>query len=49
MTLEQLKSQAYDLLAGIQNLQGRLQEVNNAIANFKPEAPAEEVKPEEVK
>ena len=35
MDLKDLKSSAYDCLATISQLQARLQEINNAIANFK--------------
>lgn len=50
MTLENLKSEAYDILAAMQVLQGKLNEVNTKIANFnikKEEAP--EVEAEIVK
>lgn len=32
MSLTELKARAYDILAAIQNLQGQLQQVNEAIA-----------------
>ena len=50
MNLETLKAEAYDILAQMQILQGKLNEVNNKIASFnikKEEAP--EVKAKVVK
>ena len=44
MTLEQLKSQAYDVLANIEFLQARLRELNQQIANYKVEETKEENK-----
>ena len=46
MTLEQLKSQAYDVLANIEFLQARLRELNQQIANYKVEETKEETKEE---
>jgi hypothetical protein len=39
MDIKDLKSQAYDALAAISRLQARLQELNNAIANYKDDGP----------
>jgi hypothetical protein len=59
-TLEQLKSTAYDLFVQLNQVQARLKQVEQAIAEYKPEPkpevkpkedekPKEEVKPEEKK
>lgn len=37
MTLEKLKSQAFDIIVQIQLLQAKLNEVNQEIVNYKPE------------
>ena len=39
MTLIELKSQAYDLLAQIQHLQNELQKTNQAISEYLKETP----------
>lgn len=42
MSLVELKAKAYDILGQIQYLQIELEKVNQAIANYKEEAPKEE-------
>jgi hypothetical protein len=43
--LKDLKSQAYDILANIQMMQNRLNEINNLIYNYKmPEIKKDEIK-----
>jgi hypothetical protein len=49
-SLEQLKATAYDLFVQLNQVQARLKQVEQAIAEYKPdEKPKEEVKPEEKK
>lgn len=45
-TLKELKSSAYDAIAQINNWQAKLNDLNNQIANFKPEEKTDE-KPKE--
>ena len=47
MTLDQLKSQAYDAIAQMNNWQAKLNNLNQQIADFKPDEKVEE-KPKEV-